>query len=66
MNAQEAQQELRHVVLRTATGGLSYDEGFAMAKPLLEIINNRGREIAKKWKKSFRPLTWGYVLRIGL
>ena len=62
MTALEAQQELRHIVLRVSTNGLSYDEGKAMALPLLDIINSKGREIAKKWKRTYRPLTWGYAL----
>jgi hypothetical protein len=66
MTAMEAQQELRHTVLRVSTGGLSYEEGKAQAGPLLDIINTRGKEIAKKYKKSYRPLTWGFALRYGL
>ena len=66
MDALEAQQELRHIVLRVSTNGLSYEEGKALAVPLLEIINKRGEEIAKKYKRSFRPLTWGFALRFGV
>jgi hypothetical protein len=66
MTAMEAQQELRHIVLRVSTGGLSYDDGKAMANPFLEIINNRGKEISKKFKKSYRPMTWGFALRWGV
>ena len=66
MNAMEAQQELRLTVLRVSTGGMSYDDGKAHAGPLLEVINERGKEIAKKYKKSYRPLTWGFALRYGV
>jgi hypothetical protein len=66
MDAMEAQQELRLTVLRVSTGGLTYDEGKAKAEPLLGVINARGKEIAKKYKKTFRPLTWGFALRYGV
>jgi hypothetical protein len=62
----EAQQELRLLVLRVSTGGLSFEEGREKAGPLLEVINTRGKEIAKKFKKSYRPLTWGFALRFGV
>jgi hypothetical protein len=66
MTAMEAQQELRHAVLRVSTGGLSYEEGKALAEPLLGVINAKGQEIAKKYKKSYRPLTWNFALRFGV
>jgi len=66
MTAMEANQELSHIILRVSTGGLEYDQAKAMAMPLLDIINNRGAEIAKKHKQHFKPLTWAYVLRLGI
>ena len=66
MTSFEARQELSHIVLRVSTNGLSYDEGKALAVPLLDIINKRGAEIAKKHKKPFRPLSFGYALRLGV
>jgi hypothetical protein len=66
MTAMEAQQELRLVILRVSTGDLSYEDGKLKAKVFLDIINNRGKEIADKHKKSYRPLTWGFALRWGL
>jgi hypothetical protein len=66
MTAMEAQQELKHVVLRVSTGGVSYEDGKVMAEPFLQIINTRGEEISKKFKKSYRPMTWGFALRWGV
>jgi hypothetical protein len=66
MTAMEAQQELRHTVLMVSTGGMSYEDGQAKAGPLLDVINTRGKEIAKKYKKTYRPLTWGFALRFGV
>jgi hypothetical protein len=66
MTPMDAQAELRHVVLRVSTGGLSYEEGKSKAEPLLALINARGEEISKKFKKSYRPLTWGFALRWGV
>jgi hypothetical protein len=66
MPAIEAQQELRHIVLRVSTGGLSYEDGRISAEPLLAVINARGKEISKRFKKSYKPLTWGFALRWGV
>jgi len=66
MTAMEAQQELQHIILRVSTNGLDYDTGKAMAVPFLEVINKKGEEISKKHNKRFRPLTWGYALRLGI
>ena len=66
ISAMEAQQELSHIVLRVSTGGLEYSEAKAMAQPYLDIINKRGAEIAKKHKRSYRKLDFGYALRLGL
>ena len=66
MTAMEAQQELSHIILRVTTGGLEYDEAKAMALPFLDIINKRGAEIAKKHKRRYRPMSWGYACRLGV
>ena len=62
----EATQELSLIVLRTNTGGLTYDEGKSMALPFLKIINDKQAEIAKKYNKKPAPISWGYCLRTGL
>jgi hypothetical protein len=66
ITAKEARAQLDHIILRTSTSGLSFDEGKALAEPLLKIINAKGAEIAKRHKKSYRPLTWAYALRLGV
>jgi hypothetical protein len=66
MTAMEARQELALVVLRVSTGGLGYDDGFVQAAPLLDVINNRGVEIAKKHGRRYAPLTFGKALRLGV
>jgi len=66
MTAKEATQELAHVVLRVNTGGLTYDEGKALALPLLSIINAKQAEIAKKHGRRAVPTSFGYALRTGM
>ena len=66
MSPMEAHQELRHLVLMVSTGGIEDDFAKAKALPLLEIINKRGKEIAKKHGKSYKPLTWGFAVRYGV
>jgi hypothetical protein len=66
MTAREATQELAHVILRVNTGGLGYDEGKALALPLLKIINERQAEIAKKFRRRPAPISFGYALRTGM
>jgi len=66
MTTMEATQELTHIVLRVNTGGLTYDEGKALASPLIQIINAKQAEIAKKFKKRPAPLSYNYALRSGM
>ena len=65
MNSFEAGQEVALIVMRVNTGDLSYEDGKALAKPYLDIMNKKGAEIALKHGKRFKPFTWSYMLRLG-
>jgi len=65
MSAMEARQEVSHIVLRAATGGLSYNEAKALAKPYIALMDAKGAEIAKKHGKKYTTRNFGYYLRLG-
>lgn len=54
---------VRLIVAQVNSGNMSYDEGKEKCKPYLEVVNKRGREIAKKYGKRFAPITFAGVRR---
>jgi len=65
ISAMEARQEVSHLVLRAATGDLTYDEAKDLAGPYLAVMDAKGSEIAKKHGKRYTPRSFGYFLRLG-
>jgi hypothetical protein len=63
MEAREAQEELRLLDLRYKTGDISYEELKAKAFPLLDIVNEKAREIAKKFKVKPKLIKFGNFFR---
>lgn len=53
-------QAIRSDYLR---GHIDLDQAKAKVLPLLEAMNEKGAKIAKEHKKTFKPLTFGYVFR---
>lgn len=45
------------------TGRITYDEAKEMAEPIIEKMNERGKEIAKKHNQKFRPFTFTGLMR---
>ena len=48
---------------RMQNGLITYDEAKKEAEPILAEINTKGAEIAQRWGKKHKPLTFGYVMR---
>ncbi len=44
-------------------GKISYDEAKSQVEALLIPMNKKGAEIAKKYGKHYKKLTFGYVFR---
>jgi hypothetical protein len=41
----------------------TYDQMRELTKPHLDIINERGREVSRKYKMPYRPLTFSKFMR---
>lgn len=63
MTAQELKDKIDEIRLAMFRGILSYDEARAKAEPIIDEMNRRGREIAKKYGKSFRPFSFAALMR---
>ena len=44
-------------------GEIDLDTAKKLVEPLLVVMNEYGKEIAKKYGRKYKPLTFGYVMR---
>ena len=58
--AWEALNKIKHL---TNLGKIDYDAGREFAMPHLKVINDRGREVSKKIKKTYYPLHFNKFMR---
>ncbi len=63
MTAQDLKDRIDEIRVALFRGLLSYDEAQEQAKPVIDEMNRRGREIAKKYGKSFRPFSFAALMR---
>lgn len=56
-------EELRTIRLWLHTGAVSYDRAVELAKPHLDAMNKRSREIAKKLGAKYRPISFSAFMR---
>ena len=61
--AKQNRQDIEEIKIALACGFISYDEAKMEAKPILDKINKKGKEIAKKYGKNFHPITFTEVIR---
>lgn len=61
--AQQNRQDIEELKLALAYGHISYDEAKIEAKPILDKINKKGKEIAKKYGKKYYPITFTEIMR---
>lgn len=61
--ALENRKAIADVKMALAVGEISYDEAKKKISPILNSINVRGKEIAKKYGKNYRPITFTEVIR---
>lgn len=54
----EAMAQAKAIAKSAAYGAISYEEAKRQAQPLLDQVNAAGREIAKRHKKTYRPITF--------
>ena len=60
-------KDYRGLILETRfkflRGEITLDEAKNFINPLLIEMNDKGKKIAKKYGKNYKPLTFGYVFR---
>lgn len=63
MTGQDLRDRIDEIRLALNKGLLSYDVAKTQAEPIIEEMNRRGREIAQKHGKSFRPFSFISLMR---
>ena len=63
MQAEFNRQQIANIKRALILGWINYEEAELQAKPILENINTRGREIAKKYGRKYREITFTEVMR---
>lgn len=61
--AKQNREDIQEIKMSLALGYISYDEAKEEARPILDRINDRGREIAKKYGKKYYPITFTEIMR---
>lgn len=56
-------QEMYEIKKALALGYISYDEAYTEAMPILNRINRRGRELARKYHRDYKPISFSEIIR---
>jgi hypothetical protein len=56
-------EQARGYAQMARTGLMSYEDAKREALPLLQVVNARGKDIAKKYGKRFMPITFTGLVR---
>lgn len=56
-------QDIEEIKASLAYGYITYYEAKLEAQPIIDRINKRGREIAKKYGKTYYPITFEAIIR---
>ena len=52
-----------HIRALLNSGAITYEKAVEMASPVIDEMNGRAKEIAKKHGKRFKPFTFSYLVR---
>lgn len=63
MNGQDYRNALQEIRCKMLRGLISYDEAKAEAQPIIDEMNKKGREVAKKYKQKFKGFTFSSLMR---
>lgn len=55
--------EIQLIKLSLMSKEITYDEAKKLAKPFIDIINNKSKEIAKKYNQKCRKVTFSGLMR---
>ena len=56
LTAYQAMNQIKYIVTLMKAGKYSYDQARTLCAPLLKIVNNTGREIAKKHNRRYSAI----------
>ena len=59
----EERKALYEIKMKLISGIISYDEAYTLAKPFIDALNIKGRNIAKKYGKTYRDTTFSIQMR---
>lgn len=59
----EYRKLLNEIKFKMQIGAISYYEAKDEAAPIIEEMNKKGREIAKKHGQRFKPFSFSYLMR---
>lgn len=55
--------KLAEIKLLFTTGQITYHQAKEKAQPIIDEMNSKGKEIAKKYNQRFKPFTFSYLMR---
>lgn len=55
--------KIQYIRGRLLAGVIDYDTAKAEAAPVIAEMNAKGAEIAQKYGRRYKPLTFGYLMR---
>ena len=59
----EYREKIEHIKFKLKTGQQTYYEAKEEAAPIIEEMNLKGREIAKKYNQRYKPFTFSSLMR---
>ena len=63
IEVEEAQNEIRRIRISLTTGKLTYKEAKEKAQPHIDVLNEKGREVAKRFKRRHNEITFSGIMR---
>ena len=62
-NAEKNQIEMQKIRVAYNTGQMTREEAKALAEPIIERINAKAKELSKKYKVRYSPVTFTSLMR---
>lgn len=63
MNGDDARYQIQIIKLRLLSKEIGYKEARELAAPHLKTLNEKGRQIAKKYNRNHYPITFTGIMR---